>query len=166
MRKLMGFVAAVTAALPFVVSAAHVKPGLWQATSQMNFTKGGPQIPPEALAEMQKRGIKLPDWSAPHTYTHCVTPEEAAKWDHPQFDANGKCQKQKSSWSGNTFHGEFTCKSAEGIMHTTVDAVTSGDTAYAGKMHSEGNNPQLGGDYVMEGQFSGKWLGADCGKDK
>ena len=165
MRKLMGLFAVSAVTLPLAVSAGtHVKPGLWEDTSQMNFTKGGPQIPPEALAEMQKHGMKIPDWSAPHTYKHCVTPEQAAKYDHPQFDKDKNCQMQKSDWSGNTFHGEFLCKDKGGTSHTTIDVVMNGDSAYAGKIHSEGSSPSLGGDYVMEGQISGKWLGA-CSKD-
>jgi hypothetical protein len=154
------------AVLPFTAAAGtHIKPGLWESTSQMSFTKGGPQIPPDVLAQMQKRGMKMPDWNAPHTYKHCVSPEQAAKYDHPDFGKQKDCQMQKANWSGNTFHGEFACKQAGGTSHTVVEAVMDGDTAYAGKIHSEGSSPGMGGDYVMEGQFSGKWLGA-CSKDQ
>ena len=151
--------------LPFTANAAHRKPGLWEGTTTLHFTKGGPQIPPEALARMKQQGIdpsKL--FGSPHTYKHCLTPEEAAKDEHPQF--GGNCTTTAATWSGDHFHGEMTCHQGQHDSHGTFDAtLQQGGESYAGTMHVEGSDPQLGGDYAMDGSFSGKWMGAQCGKE-
>src|SRR6185312_2830823 len=152
-------------ALPLAANAAHRTPGLWEGTSTLHFTKGGPQIPPEPLEQTTAHGIdpsKL--FGGPHTYKHCLTPEEAAKEEHPQF--GGNCTANDATWSGNTFHGAMTCHEGPHESHGTFDATLGdGGESYNGTMHMEGSDPQLGGDYVMEGTFSGKWLGAQCGKE-
>lgn len=156
----------VTAAmlLPLAVSAAgHRKPGLWDTTVQMNFIKGGPQIPPDQLAKMQQMGIKLPMMGGePHTFKHCVTPEEAAKDDHPET-GNGDCQMQNQKWSGDSFSADMICHGRQGDMHGNIKASFSNDSTYTATTHMEGTSPHMGGDFAMESQISAKWLGADCG---
>ncbi len=164
MNKLLLLGASAILVLPLAVSAAgHRKPGLWEQTVQMKFTKGGPQIPPDQLAKMQQLGIKLPMMGGePHTFKHCLTEEEAAKEEHPDM-GNKDCQMQNASWSGSTFSGDMVCHSERtGDMHGHFTGTFSGDS-YSGSSHMEGSNPHLGGDFAMDGQYSGKWLGADCG---
>ena len=167
MRKLLlsGFTAAVAVSLalpPAASAASHRKPGLWDVTVQMNFTKGGPQIPPDQLAKMQQMGIKLPFGGAPQTFKHCVTPEEAARDDHP--DAGNKdCQMSNQKWDGNHYTADIACNGREGKMTGHIDATAGSDTDYVATTHMEGNNPQLGGDFAMDNHISGKWDAADCG---
>lgn len=160
MRKVLWVV--LFAALPCVALAAHHKPGLWEGTSQMQFVKGGPQIPPELQAEMKRRGLEMP-FNEAHTFKHCVTPEEAARDEHPEVGS--KNCTVKGTWSGDSFHGEVVCRVGGHPSHGVFDATLHGGESYAGTMHVEGNEPELGGDYVMEGKFSGKWIGASCGKE-
>ncbi len=160
-RPVLIFILAALA-LPFAAHAAHRKPGMWENTSTIHFTKGGPQIPPNVAAQMKQHGMdpsKL--FGQPHTFRHCLTPEEAAKDDHPQVGSD--CTATKMVWSGDTFHGEMVCHSARHESHGTFDAVLHGGESYTGTWHAEGHDPELGGDYAMEGTFSGKWLGASCG---
>ena len=103
MNKLLMCGVAAAIVLPLAAAAAeHRKPGLWQLTMQTNFTKGGPQIPPDQLARMQQLGIKMPGMGGPSTLQSCLSPEEAAKDDHPD-SGHGDCQLQNASWSGNFF---------------------------------------------------------------
>ena len=168
MRKSTCVIVAVSlAAASFTASAAHRKPGMWEATSSMHFIKGGPVFPPEVLARMKQQGIKMPDFSAPHTYRHCVTPEQAAKDEHPDFGPQKDCTMVNANWSGNHFHGDMVCKTAEGESHGSYDGtIDSSGESYSGTFHVTGNNPHMGGQFEMEGQGSGKWLGATCGKDQ
>lgn len=154
-------------ALPLLATAAgHRKPGLWQVTVQSNFTKGGPQIPPDQLAKMQQLGIKMPMMGGqPHTIQSCLTPEQAAKDDQPDH-GSGDCQLQNPSWSGNTFTADMVCHGREGDMHGHIKAVASSDTSYTATTHMEGSNPHLGGDFAMDNQVSGQWQSADCGAVK
>jgi hypothetical protein len=162
---IIGVTAAVI--LPLAVTAAgHRKPGLWQLAIQTKFTNGGPQIPPEQLAKMQQMGIQMPGMGGTMNIQSCLTPEQAAKDDHPEA-THGNCQLQNANWSGNTFSADLLCHGRTGgEMHGHMQFVASGDTSYAGTTNFEGNNPQLGGDFAMESQISGQWQGADCGSVK
>jgi hypothetical protein len=167
MRKLNGLIAsAVLLSIPLALASGHRKPGLWQLTAQSHFTKGGPQIPPDQLARMQQMGIKVPGMSGePTTIQSCLTPEQAAKDDHPE-SGNGNCQLQNTSWSGNSFSADVICHGQSGDMHGHFTAVTNGDTSYTGNSHMEGTNPHLGGDFAMDSQVSAVWQSADCGAVK
>jgi hypothetical protein len=159
-------VAVIALLLPLAANAGHRKPGLWEVTVQTNFTKGGPQIPPEVLERMKAAGQPNPlaNLSAPHTAPSCLTAEEAAKDDHP--DGGKNCKFESSSWSGNTFTGEMTCTSPRGgvgQMHGKIQAVADSDESYTGTVHMDGNDPAMGGDFTMDNKLQGKWVKADCG---
>jgi hypothetical protein len=163
MHKLLiiGITAAVV--LPLAAAAAeHRKPGLWQVTVQTNFTKGGPQISPQQKAQMQQMGVKIPGMGGATTTQNCLTPEQAAKDDHPDI-SHGDCQLQNQNWSGHTFTADMQCNGHGSTAHGHIQFVTNGDTSYTGTSHMEGNNPHLGGDFTMESQLSGQWQSADCG---
>ena len=166
MRKLIHVALALTVTLPGAAFAAHQQPGLWQVTTQSHFAKGGIQIPPEARAQMQARGIKVPDFGAPHTYKHCLTPEKAAEEEHPDLGQNKDCRMVSGGWSGDTFHGEVACNDRMGQTHGTIDATLGGGgTTAVMHMRMQGNSPQLGGDFELEMQSAGKWLGPSCGSE-
>lgn len=167
MRKLrVLIVAAVALSMAFAANAGHRKPGLWQITLQTNYTKGGPQYPPDQLAKMQQMGIKLPGMGGgPTTIQSCLSPEQAARDDHPE-GARGDCQLQNASWSGNSFSADLVCHGREGDMHGHEQFTGNGGTSYTGTAHVEGNNPHLGGDFAMDNQISGQWQSDDCGSVK
>ncbi len=167
MRKSVAIAAVLTAAaLPCTVLAAHRVPGEWEITSQMHFTQGGVQIPPEVQAQMKARGIKLPDFTEPHTFKQCLTPEQAARDEHPDFSQDKSCTSRNASWSGSHFHADITCNGAHGPRHGVIDGtITAGGKAYSGTFRMEGDDPHMGGHYVMQGRSSGQWLGPSCGKD-
>jgi Protein of unknown function (DUF3617) len=168
MRNLVRL-AAVTAitALPCIAMAAHRMPGLWQVTTQARFIKGGIQIPPDVQAMMRQRGMKMPDLTAPHSFKHCLTREDAARDENPAFSKDKACTTQHAAWSGNHFHAEQTCAGEpEGTTHVVIDGTLGiGGTSFSGTAHVEGDNPRMGGHYVMESRYEGKWLGPTCGKD-
>jgi hypothetical protein len=166
MNKLLLLGLGAVLVLPLAASAAgHRKPGLWEITTTMKYTKGGPQIPPEQLAKMQQLGIKMPSMGSgePQVIQQCLTAEQAAKEDHPQTQAARECEMQNPSWSGNTFTGDMVCHSHGGEMHGHITSTYSGDSSFSGSSTLEGKSPAMGGDFVMEQTSSGKWLGADCG---
>lgn len=164
MRKLIALAIAASLSLPLIAATPHRVPGLWQVTTSMRFTQGGIQIPPEVREQMAASGMKIPDFSKPHTFKHCVTAEEAASDDQPGFTNDESCKTTSSKWTGGQFHAEFTCSGRAGPTTSVVDGtMTAGGKAYAGTFRSEGNNPEMGGHFVMQGQASGKWVGPNCG---
>ncbi|HJP99410.1 MAG TPA: DUF3617 domain-containing protein [Rhodanobacteraceae bacterium] len=166
MRKLIVVAIAAAALSATAAPQSHRAPGLWEVTVSTHFTQGGIQIPPEARRQMEARGIKMPDMGAPHTFKHCLTPEEAAKDEHPDFGGKS-CKTTQWNWSGDRFHAEFTCNSNGQDMRGRVDGTMSpGGKGFEGTVHMEGDDPHMGGHFVMEGQSSGKWLGPSCGNTR
>ena len=54
----------------------------------------------------------------------------------------------------------------EGLRHGVIDGrIGSGGKSYAGTFRMEGDDPHMGGHFVMAGQSSGKWLGPTCARD-
>jgi hypothetical protein len=151
--------------LPLAAYAGHRKPGLWQITSNVTFTKGGPQIPPDQLAKMQQMGIKMPGMDGPTTVQQCLTPERAAQDDHPDL-GRSDCQFQNASWSGNSFSADMVCQGREGGLHGHMQFIGNSDTSYTGTAHMEGSNPHMGGDFAMDNQITGQWQSSDCGSVK
>jgi hypothetical protein len=165
MRKLIIVAGIAVASLSATAaSPTHRAPGLWQVSVSTHFTQGGIQIPPDVRQQMAAHGIKMPDMGTPHTFTNCLTPEEAAKDVHPDFGGKS-CTTTEWTRSGNRFHAAFTCNGNGQAMRGTADGTMAADgKSYQSTVRTEGDNPQLGGHFVMEGESSGKWLGATCGK--
>jgi hypothetical protein len=158
--------AALTAlVLPLAAFAGHRKPGLWQNTVQINFTKGGPQIPAAQLEKMKQMGIDLP-FNRPMTTKHCLTAADAEKDDHPDFGKEKECQVKNAAFSGNTFSADLVCNSPDMQGTGNVKATFTSDTAYSGTMHFAGTSAHMGGQVEMNNQFSGQWLSSDCGDVK
>jgi hypothetical protein len=153
-------------ALPLAASAAHRKPGLWETTVQLNFVKGGPQIPPAQLQQMKQMGIQLP-FNRPTTVKQCLTAEQAAKEEAPSYGRNKDCQMKNAHYSGSTFSGDLVCNSQDMKGTGTIKATFDSDTQYHGTMHFAGTSPQHGGGEVeMNNEFTGRWISADCGTVK
>lgn len=164
MRTLSLALVAVAAAAPLSALAyTHGKPGLWTVTTDMKFTKGGPQIPPEALAMMKQRGMKIPG-QEPLTSDICITPEQAAQDEPPKPQQRGACDMQNLKRDGKTFTGDLVCHGemeGSGHMKVTYDS----DEHYAGGMQFSGTSKQ-GGPMEWENNFSGQWKSTDCGAVK
>ena len=178
----MHAVCAIATLLPLAVLAdSHQKPGPWETTSQMHMkndkmaaamaNKPQMQMTPEMQQMLAARGIKMPQMGADGSMTQgmtnkiCVTPEQAAKSDHPDFGKESQCKMTKSSYSGNSFSGEMTCDSPEMKGTGTINMTMDGNTGYHGTMHFSGTSAH-GGPMEMDNEMTGKWLGADCGDVK
>jgi hypothetical protein len=162
MRKPAFVVVAAVAVTATAAAPTHRVPGEWETTNSMRFSAGGVQIPPAIRQQMQAHGIKLPDFSKPHTFKYCLSPEEAAR-DQQGFSENKNCKTTNLRWSGEHFHVEFTCTAGGGQTHGVVDGSISADgKAYAGTMRMQGDEPALGGRYAMQGKTSGQWLDPTC----
>jgi hypothetical protein len=163
MRKLQ-VLAALTAAAAMPLSAAtytHGQPGLWQATAQLDFAKGGPPpMPPDVVARMKQMGRNMPNMSGPMTSQFCLTPERAAEDKPPTPPQHGDCKMQNFKRDGHSFTADMVCSGhMQGSGHMTVSY--DSDQHYAGSMHFTGTGPM--GEVDMTNTFSGQWLGADCG---
>ncbi|TAM97979.1 MAG: DUF3617 domain-containing protein, partial [Rhodanobacteraceae bacterium] len=138
-RSILSAAIVAIAALPCAANAAHRVPGQWEVTTQMHFVQGGVHIPPEVMAQMKARGIKMPAIGAPHTFKQCLTAAEAAKDEHPDFSQDKSCTSQNAKWSGDHFHAEITCSGNAGPRHGVIDgSMGNGGRSYSGTFRMEG----------------------------
>ena len=157
----------VLVALPLAAQAAR-KPGLWEVTSSMTFNKGGPQIPPEQLEKMKQMGIEMP-FNKPVTMKHCLTKEEAERDDQPPaMRKESNCQTKDFQKSGGSFSAKLVCNGKNMTGEGDIKGTYSGGETYSGTTHFVGTSSHGGQqhDVDMTTEFSGKWLGSDCGDVK
>ncbi len=144
-------------------TAAHADPrkaGLWEQTSTMNFTQGGPQIPPDQLEKMKQMGIQLP-FGRPIVSKVCITPEMAASNEPPRpTREQDKCKMSGFDPNANPITAEMVCDGetkGKGTLKVTHDSST-----YQGTMDFAGTDKR-GAPMAMQTTFTGHWVGPDCG---
>lgn len=162
------FATAAAIALLTVAAQAmpHGKPGLWTITTDMKM-KNMPDIPPEALAMMKQRGMKIPGMGSPMITQICMTPKDVAEGTalglKAQHDANIQCTPKLLSETGSSMTSSVTC-------HGEMEGSGHSEMSWRGDNHYEGNYSFKG---VMRGQpnetsthFIGDFVKADCGSVK
>ena len=136
-RTAMTLAAVCLIALPLIaVEKTPVKPGKWEVTTQLHMA-GMPEMPA-------------------HTYTHCVTPEDAAKAENtlPRAQKNSPCMMQDVKVDGRTITWKISCD--ENNVKVTGEGKVTYDAEgenYKGEMHV--TMPQG----EMHSTFVGKRLG-------
>ena len=137
-----------------VAAQAQVKPGQWETT--VKVTKMDMPGAPPQMADAMKRSMA----GAPRTFSHCVTPEQAAKGPQEMVKENKSCQMKNFSMAGGHYTAEMTC--AQNGEATTVKSSGSySPTSYSatstmtmsGRMHMSTTN-----------EVSGRWVGPCTGK--
>ena len=165
--KRLPFIAAVLL-VPLAADAMpHGRPGLWNISTTMKMASM-PQIPPEALAMMKQRGIKIPGMDgAPVTSQICMTPQDVAEGlkasQRMQEQHDLKCTPRVLSESNASVTSEVIC-------HGMMEGVGRTQMSWRGDSHYEGDYTFKG---VMHGQptessshFVGDFVKADCGAVK
>jgi Protein of unknown function (DUF3617) len=167
----MRTVISATTAIALFSTAAfgmpHGRPGLWNITTSMKMANM-PQIPPEALAMMKQRGMKIPGMGgAPIVSQICMTPQDvtegaqAAQRMREQHDV--KCTPRVISESMSSVTTEITCHGMmEGIGHSQMswrgDSHYEGDYSFKGVMHGQPTE--------TSSHFMGDFVKSDCGAVK
>ena len=161
MKKTFG-IAAVLLLATAPALAGHGKAGLWDVTTTMHMPNM-PQIPPEALAMMKQRGMKIPGSGEPMHTRICMTQADVDS-DLPRFTSRDMtCQPHILSRTGSEVTIDMVCSGemkGTGHMHVAY----SGAEHYTGSYSFRGmvdGHPQ-----DMSSSFSGDWVKADCGAVK
>lgn len=150
--------------------SAEPRPGLWNMTTTSDLSgievPQMPDIPPEALAQMQAMGIELPnmDFSQPRVTTTqtCITPEDIA--NRRSFDLDDEmddeCMQENLQTTDTGMSVDIVCM---GQMNGTghIEYVFESETRYTGTMDFQGTS---GGQTAnMSNTMEGNWVSADCG---
>ena len=163
-HKLTSVLIATTILLPAAALAApHGKPGLWNITTTMQMA-AMPKMPPEVMALMKQRGIKVPQSGQPMTSQMCMTAEQAAMDKPPNMDREGvKCTPKVISQTATSATTEITC-------HGTMEGTGRSQISWRGDSHYEGTYSFTGSvegrPNNMSSTYTGDWVKADCGSVK
>lgn len=109
----------------------RLQPGRWESTMTMQSMEM-PNLPPEAQKAMQaQKGMS-------HTFSHCLTPEEAAapRAGFFQKQASG-CTYDHFTMAGGKIDAEMSCKDGSGPGKMKMQGTYSSD-AYTMAIQSEG----------------------------
>jgi hypothetical protein len=141
-------------------AADQQKAGLWETTVTVKFGAGAPQIPPEAMAQMKKMGIKIPGVE-PIVQKVCITPEQALQDKIPNgTNPDSGCEVKNSKRDGNRFTADMVCSGhmkGEGNMVMTLE----NSEHYNGNVKFKGVGAD-GRQVETATEISGRWLGTDC----
>ena len=158
-----GLIASALLLAPVAAFAGHGKPGLWNITSTMQMANA-PQMPPEAMAMMKSRGIKMPGMGEPMTSQICMTPEQV-NGDLPpaMHNQDMNCTGKVLSQTSSSMKSEVTC-------HGRMEGVGHAEMNWRGNEHYDvtynfkgtmGGRPQ-----EISPRYSGDFVKADCGAVK
>jgi hypothetical protein len=155
-------VAASVVLMPVAALAAHGGPGLWNVTTSMEMANM-PQMPPEAMAMMKQRGMKMPGMGQPMTSQMCMTQEQVNGDMPPMHNREVNCTSKLLNQTATSVKAEVTC-------HGRMEGVGRSEMSWRGNEHYEGTYSFKGS---MEGhpqqistRFSGDFVKADCGAVK
>lgn len=162
MKRILTASVAVLLLSPGAALAAHGKPGLWNVTTTMSMANM-PQMPPEAMAMMKQRGMKMPGME-PITTQICMTQADVDS-DVPPRTSNREedCQSHVLHQSASSMEAEMVCSGRmQGTGHMQISY--SGAEHYSGTYSFKGSAE--GRSTAMSSTFKGDWVKADCGTVK
>jgi hypothetical protein len=153
-----GAAALATAAL----AAGMGKPGLWEVTTHADISGLTANLTPEQREKMKSMGINIPENNT-FTFSHCMTPEEAAMIKPPPMNRLGhenECRTTNLKTTGHTASADMVCDGPHvkggGHFEFTYDTPEH----YTGKIVMDLDT----GIHRMASTttFEAKWLGSDC----
>jgi hypothetical protein len=158
-----GLIAVAMVLVPAAAFAGHGKAGLWNVTSSMQMANM-PQMPPEAMAMMKSRGMKMPGMGQPMTSQICMTQEQVNGDVPPAMHNRGEnCTAKLVSQTASSMKSEVTC-------HGRMEGMGHAEMTWRGNEHYEGtysfNGTAEGRPQNISTRYSGDFVKADCGAVK
>jgi len=157
---LIGLSIAALSLMPGAALAAHGKAGLWNVSTTMNMSNVA--IPPEAMAQMKKMGVKMPTARSFVSQT-CMTQAEVDSDKPPPMRNDNGCTTRVVNQTASSMTAQMVCT---GEMKGTgrMQISYSGKEHYSGSYDFKGN--MNGQPMDMSSSFKGDWVKADCGTVK
>ena len=129
--------------------------GLWESTGEIPLEQKNmyQQMPPEALKQMQKSGMKIDPQAGTMTMSYCLNKEKLSQWHQMGKNSQQKCDKPQISNSGNTVTMDMVCHPPQaGKMHSVIQFNAARDqyqythtiTSAQGVMTMRGHAKRLG----------------------
>jgi hypothetical protein len=158
-------VAALGAQAP-VTPALNVRMGLWEITSTLDIGGDMPSVDTSKMTPQQKAQMEaaMQAMKGAHTTTgqSCISKENfnaASLMDNDEKN----CKQTITTNTASALEATVTCTGDRAMTATLhVDAVSQ--TAIKATFKS--SNTEQGKTMSVNGSFTGKWLGADCGNKK
>lgn len=151
--------------------ALNIKPGLWESTRTIKRTGEMPipaellnRLTPEQRARMEERmNANSGGHARTETEKHCVTREDLER-DRLKIAEAKECTTTVVNSTSTNLRGKIVCDTAG--MHATgmLELVAADPEHVNGSYHStvDGNKHTMN----LEGTWTSKWLGSNCGDVK
>lgn len=162
-RFVSGLIATTILVAPMAAWATHGKVGLWNISTTMDMAM--PQMPPEAMAMMKARGMKMPGMGGqPIVSQICMTQDEVNADTPPAMhNREENCTTKMLSQTATSMSSELTC-------HGRMEGVGRAQMSWRGNEHFEGTysfkGSMDGRPHQMTTRYSGDFVKADCGSVK
>ncbi len=104
-------------------AAINPQAGLWESSSEIPAAQKATyqQLPPEALQQMQKSGMKINLKAGTMTTTFCINKEQLSDWHQMGQKPQQHCEKPQISDSGNVVKMNMVChKPHASKMQSTI----------------------------------------------
>jgi hypothetical protein len=148
-----------------VLAAERMKPGLWLMTIKSDAMKNAPQMSPQQMEEMRKRGINVKQMQNGIMENKVCMTKEMVERDRPPMGKNQKdCHMDNFERSGNTYSAKMVCDGPNMQAIGIIKGVHSGLENYSWTTDLKGTSH--GHKIDSHQEASGKWLGPDCGDVK
>jgi Protein of unknown function (DUF3617) len=146
-----------------VALAGHGKAGLWNVTVSI-VMPNMPKMPPEVVAMMKQRGMKMPGMGEPITDQVCMTQADVDGDMPPRTGGQDEnCTNHVTSKTASSITADMVCTGRmQGTGHLQV--IYSTPEHYVGSYNFKGvseGHPQ-----EMTSNFKGDYVKADCGAVK
>lgn len=170
-RPALFLLAAGMVAFPCLAQGPNLRPGLWEYTIQREgvgvvLPSGLSQLPPEQQARIKAAMARAQTGMHNNTVRECLTAEEIKHMSfNPQNDDDKKCKSTASQLSPNTWSTSTHCSREDGgeeDVNGTMHVIDSGHVESDMTMSMGEGGQQTHQKMHMDG----KWVSADCGKEK
>jgi hypothetical protein len=166
-RKLVsGLIATTILLAPVAAWAAHGRAGLWNISTTMDMAMPQmPQMPPEAMAMMKARGMKMPGMGgAPIVTQICMTQEEVTADRIPSMN------NREENCTTKVLSQTITSVTAETTCHGRMEGMGRMQMTWRGNDHYEGTfsfkGSMEGRPHQMTTRYTGDFVRVDCGSVK
>lgn len=123
-------------------AALNPQIGQWESTSEIPAEQKAmfQNMPPEALQQMQKSGMKVDPKAGTMTSTFCIKEEQLADWHQMGQKPQQNCEKPQISDSGNVVKMNMVCKKPHASKMQSIITFNSARDAYQFEHHIQSEN--------------------------
>ena len=144
----------------------HIRPGLWEITTQSDLLALIPHIPSEHMQQLNdlanRYGLKLPNIEGNTAVSKICITAEMAKQEIPAYfyENHSGCTIQNATRTGNSYKLDLVCDHQHFQGNGTAQGTFTNPENFSGSTEFDST---VGGNPVFaSAQTTGRWIGERC----